>query len=192
MYLLNANKEYVMETYDFIKDWIEVAEKITKEKVDESKLTFYYTYGFFIPKKENKEDYYSKMFEENVKMTYTKRFEYELSKLRVNLTMKLGKFMLTNKLDDFIPFEIIKMVKEVTKYKMIMESEYHNNQEVKDSIPEIKEEYTDIIDIITKIYLPNSEPKKFNIDEILDKISEGGIESLTEEEVTFLNKKSNE
>ena len=192
MFILDTTKEDVMNDFPFVMDWILVAkDHIIRKEIDESKIEFYYSYGFFVPKVKNKEEMYNKMFEDCIKMKFPERLEFEMSKVRVNLTMKLGHFILSNRLEKgSIPDSIRKIVTELTKVKMTVESEYHENYDVKDSIPEID---TDLVsfevirDVVKSDY---SESQNFDIDSILDKISNQGMDALSDEEKDFLDKKS--
>ena len=124
-------------------------------------------------------------------MLYDERLVYELSKVRVNVGMKMGQFFISDRMNkEFVPSLIREIVNEITKVKMLVESEYHENQEVKDSIPELDSDIVsfDIIkDVVSGDY---SDVQNFDIDSILDKISQKGMDSLSEEEKEFLNKKS--
>lgn len=192
MFILDTTKEDVMNDFPFVMDWINVAkDHIIKNEIDESKIEFYYSYGFFVPKVQNKEEMYNKMFEDCIKMKFPERLDFEMSKVRVNLTMKLGHFILSNRLEKgSIPESIRKIVTELTKVKMTVESEYHENYDVKDSIPEIDREVVSfeiIRDVVKSDY---SESQNFDIDSILDKISNQGMDALSDEEKDFLDKKS--
>ena len=94
-----------------------------------------------------------------------------------------------------IPLKIKDIVAEVTKVKMMVESEYTNNKEVLNSIPaldkniveiEIVKENSDNQNKNTEEIIDNN----FTIDSLLDKISKNGYESLSKEEKEFLDNKS--
>ena len=125
------------------------------------------------------------------KMLFDERLNFELSKVRVNLTMKIGHFVISDRLPKgVIPHSVVKIVTEVTKVKMMIESDYYQNEEVKNSIPEIDKTFVDIEivkDVVTNDY---KEDKNFDIDSILDKISQKGLDSLSNEEKDFLDNKS--
>ena len=121
------------------------------------------------------------------------KFEYfEINnKVRVNLTMKIGHFVISDRLPKgIVPESISRIVTEVTKVKMMIESDHYQNEEVKKSIPEIDRTFVDIDivrDVVTNDY---KEDKNFDIDSILDKISQKGLDSLSNEEKDFLDNKS--
>lgn len=190
MFTIDATKDDVLNDFPFISEWISTAEQITQKPIDDSKIEFYYSYGFFVPKVENKEEFYNKMYEDVSKMKYPERLDFEMSKVRVNLTMKIGQFILSNRLEKgSIPEIIRKIVTELTKVKMTVEAEYHDDQDIKDSIPEID---TDIVSfqVIRDVVKNDYQDFDYDIDEILDKISNEGMDSLSEEEREFLDKKS--
>lgn len=192
MFIIDTNREDVLEDFPFIQEWIDTAQKVfIKKEIDESKIEFYYSYGFFVPKVENKQELYTDMYEKSSKMLFDDRLTFELSKVRVNITMKIGNFILSNRLEKGSVPEIVgKIVKEITKVKMTVEGDYHNNQEVIDSIPDIDPEiikFESVNEIVNKD-LP--EGMNFNMDDLLDKIGKKGMDSLSDEEKEFLDKKS--
>jgi hypothetical protein len=73
----------------------------------------------------------------------------------------------------------------------MLEGEYHDNQEVINSIPDVDTSIVSYEIIKDAMHSEDSE-KYFNVDEILDKISKNGLDSLSEEEKEFLDKKSKE
>ena len=80
------------------------------------------------------------------------------------------------------------MVRELTKVKMMVESKMHENLEVLKSIPEID---TKMINIDIFKNIAHSEIKtEYNLDDILDKINEKGIDSLSDDEKKFLDDSS--
>jgi hypothetical protein len=192
MFIIDTNREDVLEDFPFIQEWIDTAQKVfIKKEIDESKIEFYYSYGFFVPKVENKQELYTDMYEKSSKMLFDDRLTFELSKVRVNITMKIGNFILSNRLEKGSVPEIVgKIVEEITKVKMTVEGDYHDNQEVIDSIPDIDPEiikFEAVNEIVNKD-LP--EGMNFNMDDLLDKIGKKGMDSLSDEEREFLDKKS--
>ena len=190
MFIIDGSKESVLADFPFIQEWIDIAKKsFIKSEIDESKIEFYYSYGFFIPKVENREEFYSDLFDKCSKMLFDERLSFELSKVRVNLTMRIGKFILSNRLSsDCIPSDIRIMVTELTKIKMTIESNQHGDQDIIDSIPEIDRNIVSI-DVISEI-VKSEYPDSLELDDILDKISKKGVDSLSEAEKEFLDKKS--
>ena len=195
MFTIPVEKEEVLQDYPNVKaDWIDLANsKFLNNELNEDKISFYYSYGFFLPKVKDldkKIEFYETMYENTSKMIFDDRLEFELSKVRVNLTMLVGKnFVLSNRMPKGSMPEIIrKVVTEVTKVKMLVEYEYHNNDEIKNSIPEID---TSIVSFeIIRDVVKDENKLNLDIDSILDKISQEGLDSLSDEEREFLDKKS--
>lgn len=190
MFTLKSTYEEVSNDYPNILDkWLSFIKNSNKE-IDHDEIEFYYSYGFFVPKGIDIE-YYEKTFEKCSKMLYNERLDFELSKVRVNLTLKLGQFLISDRMEKgFVPKIIKDIVTEVTKVKMIVESEYHDNIEVSDSIPDVDNtivSFEIIKDVVDTDY---NKSKDLDIDSILDKISKKGMDSLLDEEKEFLNRKS--
>ena len=106
--------------------------------------------------------------------------------------MKLDNFIITDRLPKgTIPQRVKDIVAEVTKVKMMLESEFSYNKKVLESIPALDKTVVDIE------VIKGSDEKKavqesnsFTIDTILDKISKKGYDSLSKEEKDFLDNKS--
>jgi len=84
---------------------------------------------------------------------------------------------------------IYSIVCEITKVKMLVESEYHQNKEVIESIPELDKENFDI-KIVKENLEDEIEEQGLDMDQILEKISKEGMHSLSKEEREFLDRKS--
>ncbi len=203
MYTIYVEKDEVIEDYpNLLEKWEKVITDSGKE-INEDKLEFYYSYSFFVPKIDDtlsKQEMYNNMHYKCLDMLYPDRLVFELSKVRVNFTMKMGNFVISDRMVGDIPKSISDIVGELTKVKMLVESEQNDNEEVKKSIPEIDtsivsveiidedEDYDEDYDGIIFDIIP--EPMEFDLDDILEKISKDGIDSLSKEEKDFLNKKS--
>jgi hypothetical protein len=193
MFTINVEKDELVNQFPEIKKWVKKIQKMSfskKGEITDSEIEFYCSYGYFVPKSFNG-DKYTEIAEATSKMLFDERLNFELSKVRVNLTMKIGHFVISDKLPKgVIPETVVKIVTEVTKVKMMIESDYYQNEEVKNSIPEIDKTFVDIEivkDVVTNDY---KEDKNFDIDSILDKISQKGLDSLSNEEKDFLDNKS--
>lgn len=186
MYTIKAEIEKVCEEFPQTKKWLKnVHKKILNKEMDLSKVAVYYSYGFFVTKGKP-----VPTNEEIFGLKYKKRLRYELEKVRVNVYFEIGTFKMTVRLDNgLIPKDILDVVTELTKVRMLLEGEYHNNEKVIKSIPPVD---TNIIQY--KIIKEDGDvevlTETFDIDKILDKISNEGIGSLTPEEKNFLDKKS--
>lgn len=193
MFTINVEKDELVNQFPEIKKWVKKIQKMSfskKEEINDSEIEFYCSYGYFVPKSFNG-DKYTEISEATSKMLFDERLNFELSKVRVNLTMKIGHFVISDRLPKgLVPETVARIVTEVTKVKMMIESDYYQNEEVKNSIPEIDKTFVDIDivrDVVTNDY---KEDKNFDIDSILDKISQKGLDSLSDEEKNFLDNKS--
>lgn len=198
MFVIDAERKEVTKEFPIVKDWLKKMKKLklNEGKFEKNSVEFYYSYGFFVPKSKNNKEEYLKSIESTLTMLYPQRLELELSKVRVNISMKLDNFIITDRLPKgTVPSKIKDIVAEVTKVKMMVESEFSYNKEVLDSIPALDKSVVDIeivknTESIDTIEFDQPEEPSFNIDTILDKISKRGFESLSKEEKEFLDKKS--
>jgi hypothetical protein len=195
MYIIDTKSEEVYKEFPYIKSWIEtICESIIEKEMDDCKIDMFYHYGFFVPKVSNKQDYYIKQYDMYSQMKFDERLEYELSKTRVNVTVKIDNFMMTNRLKKGeVPSIVSSIVTEITKYKMMAESEFHENQEIKDSIPAVDNNLVSI-ELVKSLVSGKEEvdETEFDLDDVLEKISKQGMDSLSEKEKEFLDKKSKE
>ena len=130
------------------------------------------------------------MYEDCANMKFEDRLSFEMSKVRVNLTIKSGNFMLSDRLPKGrVPELIANIVSEITKVKMIIESEYHENKDVINSIPDLNRDIVSF-EMIKDFVKDDMSVHQFDLDSILDKISRGGYDSLSDEEKDYLDKKS--
>ncbi len=203
MFVIDVERKEITKEFPIVKEWLKKMKKIklNEGEFEKDKVEFYYSYGFFVPKNKNNDDEYLKSLESTLTMLYPERLIFELSKVRVNLSMKLDNFILTDRLPKgSIPTRIKNIVAEVTKVKMMVESEFSHNKEVLESIPALDKTFVDIeivkngeSTLLTTSATTSSEnsiTNDFTIDTILDKISKKGYESLSKEEKEFLDNKS--
>lgn len=192
MFTINISKEEALEDVPRIEEWITIAEEKFGKIITEDNLSFYYTYSFFIPSEDESESYYEDIYDKCANMLYDERFEFELSNVTTNVAMKIDDLFISDKLDieTELPNIIEEVVSEVTKVKMILESEYSDNEEVKNSIPELDSTIVSIEGVKDIAGDKYKEKEDFDIDAILDKISKKGMDKLSEEEREFLNNKS--
>jgi hypothetical protein len=186
MFYLYVDIEDVLEEYPLVSKWLDSCDNILGKPIEDKHLEVYYSYGYFNLNIKDIDSYYMYIS----KMKFDERLIYELSRIKVSLTLKRKKFILSNRLKKgFIPMYIKDIVTELTKVKMLVESEYHQNKEVIDSIPEVD---TSIVSfkIIKEVVNNQGYSEDLDIDVILEKIYNDGMESLSDEEKEFLDKKS--
>ena len=188
MYIIDTKIERVCDEFSQVKKWVKtIHKKVLNTKLDNSKISIYYSYGFFVTKAKSDTEIISN--EELFKLKYKKRLKIELAKVRVDVTIRVGSLILTNRLErGLIPEDIKNIVTELTKVRMMVEGEYHQNKKVIDSIPEVDRNIVQY-KIIKGDEDVDMEPM-FDMDLILDKISKEGIQSLSPEEKDFLDKSS--
>lgn len=200
MFVIDVERKEITKEFPIVKDWLKKMKKIklNEGEFEKDQVEFYYSYGFFVPKSKNNDEEYLKSMEANLKLLYPQRLEYELSKVRVNLSMKLDNFIITDRLPKgSIPTKIREIVAEVTKVKMMVESEFSYDKDVLESIPALDKTIVDIeivksgeSTVLTTGSNNTTTTNEFSIDTILDKISKKGFESLSKEEKEFLDNKS--
>jgi hypothetical protein len=188
MYIIDTKIERVCDEFSQIKKWVKtVHKKVLNTKLDNSKISVYYSYGFFVNKSKSDTEIINN--EELFKLKYKKRLKTEFAKVRVDVTIRVGNLILTNRLEKgLIPQDIKNIVTELTKVRMMVEGEYHKNKKVINSIPEVDRNIVQYK--IIKGTDDNDMEPMFDMDLILDKISKEGIESLSPEEKDFLDKSS--
>lgn len=187
MFIVEVRIDSVLEECPFVKHWIDVLNTYIKNSnFPVSKIESYYDYGFFVPASKNTQEHYLINLQKNMNLNYDERLKVELSKVRVTLTIRLGHTMLTQRLPKgFVPKTIEEIVAEVTKVRMGIECDEHGNEEIRATIPPLSPDI--IVEFIDNT--PREEPE-LEIDDILDKISKSGFESLSKDEKEFLDRKS--
>lgn len=189
MFIVETNIETALSECPIVREWIDVIKTyiLKNEDYEDSKIQIYYSYGFFVGKSKNTESEFEKMINSALKMKFPERLEFEKSKVRVDATIRLGNLIFINRLPkSFIPSEIDEIVTEIIKIRMTIESEMDYVEEVAESIPDLTGKIS--FDIVRGAMDFNE--KEFDMDEILDKISTTGMESLSDEEKKFLDSKS--
>lgn len=187
MYIIEIGIDTVLLECPFAKDWIDIITKqIKNSDFPISKIESYYDYGFFVPASKNNPENWIINLQKNMTLNFEERLKNELGKVRVTLTLKMGHTVLTQRLPKgFIPETIKDIIAEITKVRMGLECDQHGNEEIRGTIPPLSP------DIVVEFFdeQPKEEPE-FEIDDILDKITKSGFESLTKDEKEFLDRKS--
>ena len=192
MFTVDIKKDELVK-FKEIQEWIENVKSISfsKKEVDESKIEFYCSFGFFVPKGHNSIEKIEELSEMTSKMMFEERLNFEMSKVRVNITIKIGNLIVSDRIPKgIIPESVFKVVSEITKVKMMVECDYYGNEDIKNSIPEIDKNFVDIEIIKDVVNQDYQNQKEFDVDSILDKIGKEGLDSLSDEEKQFLDSKS--
>jgi hypothetical protein len=187
MYIVDIGIDNVLEECPFVKEWIDAVNTYIKgSEFPVSKIESYYDYGYFVPASKNTPENYLINMQKNLTLMYEDRLKAELGKVRVTLNIKMGHTSLSHKLPKgFIPKSIQDIIAEITKFRMRMEFDQHGDESIRDSIPEANP------NIIVEFIDENiREEAELDVDDILDKISKSGFDSLTRDEREFLDKKS--
>ena len=110
MYIIDTEIEKVCEEFSQVEKWIKtIHKKVLKTEIDHSKIQTYYSYGFFVTKPKEGEVVLTN--EDIFKLKFKKRLKLELSKVRVDITIKIGNFTMTNPLEKgIIPDDIKNIV----------------------------------------------------------------------------------
>lgn len=194
-----------------IQNWFPETYKIFLEELrnsksiysQEEKLEWIITWGFYRTKGKTEEEKIAKDDEymEKLKLPYEDRVIVDLSKIKIDISLKAGKYVRSDRSFDITPKYIIDMAYEVLKVTMIKEQFYLNDpvvlksletfQELIDSVKEMMEEATQMFEAQLDVLTPKRKSVvSYDMDDILDKISEKGISSLSPGELQFLEKMS--
>ena len=200
-------KEWFPETYKAFIEELRNSKSTSNDKSEE-KIEWAISWKFFRKKsKTDEEKVIADMeFEQKMHLIYEDRCQADLPKIRVSVSMKAGNYIRTDRsLDTELPKYVVDMHYETMKITMLQEQMMINDPVVLESLapfkhlldelmqdmgvtPEMLESLGDKLPGISSL-----QPKKevqLNMDEILDKINETGMQSLTAKELKFLEKMS--
>lgn len=187
MYLVDIAIDILLDECPFVKEWVDAVNTYIKgSEFPVSKIEAYYDYGYFVPASKNTPENYLINMQKSLALMYEDRLAAELGKVRVTVNLRMGHTTLSHKLPKgFIPKSVRDIVAEITKVRMRMEFDQHGDVAIRDSIPAPNP------DIVVEMIMDDvSEEAELDVDDLLDKISKSGVESLTREEKEFLDKKS--
>ena len=169
--------------------------------IEESKIKWSVSWGFFVKKAKtiDEKDKQIYLIEQKFNLPYEERIKVELPRIKCSLLMKAGFYEKVDRVFDETPDYVIDSSREILKYMMYEEQKKIQNPEVlesirdfvekQESLKENPENMSNVIDSLKQAFDKLSKtPKKkeFHIDEILDKISVNGIDSLDKDEIDFL------
>ena len=145
------------------------------------------TFGFFSTKSKSEEDAFLKKlsYEKELTLRYDERIEMEIPKIRVDLSLKAGSYLRSDRCT-YVPEFIIDIAKEFIKVRMFVEQSMLKDPNVMDSLKDFKNPFEQP----QQQQIEQEEEEILNVDFILDKINSSGISSLTPNELKFLEKKS--
>lgn len=123
---------------------------------DENKMSWLYSFSFFKNKGEYTPEYYEKLY----KMEYDERYEEELKKVRVNISMSAGYFCIMDRVSS-VSDTVKDALKIITTQKMINEQAF--------LLEKTGEQYNNVLDSIP---LPKEEQVPLSLDEQLQKAIE--------------------
>jgi hypothetical protein len=195
-------KEWFPITYQTFIEELRNSNSTSADKA-EDKIEWMVSWGVFRTKAKTEQEQIQKdiEFENKLKLPYKERCKTDLPKLRITVTMKAGYRVVSDRsLDEGIPQYIQEMFYEIMKITMLQEQMVVNDPVVLESLDEFKHLLEDFLDEfnmdiemegmedIKKAYKKEENP--LSMDEILDKISATGMQSLTAKELKFLEKMS--
>jgi hypothetical protein len=166
--------------------------RYSRISIEDIKWEYSWVFDDRIPDNEDELIDYEINESQKYQLKFQDRLDYELDRIIVKLTMTAGQFQLTDEIE-YVPEEVVSIASELVKILMIEEQKKEKNEEVIDSIPPVKideptlsvdETYTENVTILEEHY---ETVEELTVDNILDKINNHGIDSLTEKEIDFLN-----
>lgn len=193
-----------------VKEWFPVSYKTFLEELRNSKSKFadkaeekiewMISWGIYRTKAKNEEEQIQKDmdYENKLKLPYEERCAADLPKIRINISMKSGFYIRTDRsFDKEVPQYIIDMFYEVMKVTMLQEQMFLNDPVVMESLAEFQHLLDEMLENMESdleglegISIKKKAEPQLNMDDILDKISESGMQSLTAKELKFLEKMS--
>lgn len=191
----------IIVTYDvFRQDYPDLCDKLIEEMVSSTgenmslnDIMFFYYWAIY-PIESFEEDI-SEIEETKQEMLFEERFEYELSKISMEVYIRYDTYIRGEIVDELnIPPIVQEQLIKILISTMTYEQTIYNNKEVIDSIPTDIETYKEIEDILSpslsKSQINIKQEVDLDMDSILDKISKSGIDSLNETELSYLKKYS--
>ena len=103
-----------------VKSWIDNFNQISfsGKEITKDDVEVFCSFGYFVPKSHNG-DKFEEISEMTSKMLFQERVNFELSKVRINLTIKIGNFVISDRLPKGAMLKSVeKIVSELTKVKM--------------------------------------------------------------------------
>jgi hypothetical protein len=196
-------KEWFPKTYaSFIKDLRNSSSKSGGKSED--KISWMISWGIFGSKTKDEAHAIQKQidYDNKLKLPYEERCVVDLEKLRIHVSMQVGYYIRTDRsFDKEIPEYVIDMFYEVMKITMLQEQLILKDPVVMESLEEFKYLLDEMMENLESLGLEiegleefkqqkKTKEQPLNMDDILDKISETGMQSLNAKELKFLEKMS--
>jgi hypothetical protein len=178
-------KSWFPETYENFLNELKTSKSSSSGVLDEN-MEWYLNWGFFVKKAtteeeiaNQKENYIRKM-----DLVYDDRIKLEIPRIRCSLNLKAGYYYRMDRVIESKNPEFVEdMAKEIIKYMMIQEQQFINNDQVLASIQEFSE-------LMMRNWESDESPTNLNMDDILDKINDKGMSSLSPRELKYLENMS--
>lgn len=191
--------EWFPETYNSFISELRNSKSTSSDKPDD-KIDWYVSWGFFGKKAKDEAEAIQKEidYEAKLHLIYDERCEADLPKIRISIGMKAGNRTSADRvIEQTIPDFIIEMAYEVIKITMLQEQMIINDPIVQESLAPFQHLLDGILEEMREMGLDMEEGniKKrvevpMNMDDILDKINDGGMSSLSAKELKYLEKMS--
>jgi len=191
-------KEWFPKTYNaFLEDFNNSNRKFVNKPEEE--IEWMVSYAFYIPKAKSDEEAIQNQinYENKLKLTYDERCKADLPKLKIDCHMYAGYYSRSDRASDKeIPQYIIDLFYEVMKVTMLQEQMYVNDPVVLKSLEGFQHLLDEMLEDMgiemegVDEFANKHKEEPLDMDEILDKISANGVQSLTAKELKFLDKMS--
>jgi len=185
-------KEIIVSIEQFKGDFPKLYEQMIKElifsqgqfKIEE--IHFYYGWAIFPIHEDDNELIEIEYTKHN--LTFNDRVDHELSKMGVEVYINYKDYIRGQIIEDVeIPLIIIDDLAKFIITTMRYEQNFYLNKKVIGTIPNDIQTYIEIDTLLTPKLLEGTSEEYDNLDDILDKINEYGINSLTDNEKSILN-----
>lgn len=180
-------KSWFPKTYQSFVEDLKMSQSSSKDTLEE-KFEWFIGWGFFVKKAITEEEkmIQRENYTQKLNLIYEDRVQLELPRIRCSLSFKAEYYHRTDRvIETEVPEFIKDMALEIIKYMMIQEQQFVNNPEVLESIREFYETLIQNMDMNSQDDQPS-----LNMDDILDKINDQGMSSLSSRELEFLEKMS--
>ena len=221
MISIKTNYEQVLKDYpEVVEEFLTNLKESNSvsRNIELEKIKWFYTWAKYNkkPKTEEERALNNISLQNRMGMTYNQRLPLELEKVKVNVTMEAGQFVRGDRVRNDSPIsELVAMYEaELLKVQMLNEQKEFNDAHILNSIPEPNKEILDQLvppevkamqDKLREAMengrmqeeggganmTRNNHQHEYHVDDLLDKISDEGYESLSEEEKAFLANQSN-